>query len=407
MNRESPDVLTFIATSLQDGSTTYQQLAQDCDSRFGTDFGTGESMRKFAKRRSLRPKDLGVDVKGAVERERERIVAQAERRELIHQLRGQAKAEIVHDAIIAAISALPPLEPVRYLPVPALETFGSEEVVLIISDSHVGYWMTRSRSSGLWEYDFDTFRTYVHLIVEKVRSIIPRHNYRLPVLHIHFLGDIVENAIMRRGQVWEIEFGIKDQCMRAAQQFVWMIRELLTMFERVECVGLPGNHGRMSEKFGDLPPGESFDLIVYEFIRLTLAGEPRFSMEIVEAERHVTEICGWRVMLTHGADIRGGFAGIPYYGVDRHNTNVSALFDDLGDGIDTVEMGHFHQAVDLPFRTWGRCFMNGSFTGATMFSLNRMQKASQPIQWLYGVNEERPVTWTYKLCLAEPRKRVA
>ncbi len=403
MNRESPEVLKFITDTLQDGKTTYQQLALACDQRFGTDFGTGESIRKFAKTRKLRPTDLGVDVKGAVDRERQRIVDSAQRRELAYQLREQAKAEIVRDAIIAGIAALPPLEPVRYLPL-ADKGFGAEEVVLIISDSHVGYWLTKQRSSGLWRYDFETFQTYVRLIVDKIRAIVPRHNYRLPVLHIHFLGDIVENAIMRRGQVWEIEFGIREQCLKAAQQFVWMIRELLTVFERVECIGLPGNHGRMSEKFGDLPPGESFDLIAYEFIRLYLANEPRFSMEVIEAERHVTEICGWRVLLTHGSEIRGGFAGIPFYGVDRHNTNMAGLFEDLDEGIDTVEMGHFHQALSLPFRTWGRCFMNGCFTGATMFGLNALQKATQPIQWLYGVNEERPITWAYPLTLAEPRK---
>ena len=406
MDRESPEVLKHIADRLAAADRpTYQQLALDVDQRFGTTFGTGESMRKFAVKRRLRPSLPPQDLRAAVDKERQQIVDRAERRELSHQLREQAKAEIVRDAIIAGIAALPPLEPVRYLSRPDTSTFLPEEVVLILSDAHVGYWLTKRRSSGLWQYNFDTFRSYVRLIVDKVRSIVPRHNYRLPVLHIHFLGDIVENAIMRRSQVWEIEFGIREQCLKAAQEFVWMIREFLTIFERVECIGLPGNHGRMSEKFGELPPGESFDLIAYDFIRLMLGNEPRFSMEVVEAERHVTEICGWRALLTHGAEIKGGFAGLPHYGVDRHNTNMSALFEDLDEGIDIVEMGHFHQGLSLPFRTWGRCFMNGCFTGATMFGLNALQKATQPLQWLFGVNEERPITWMYPLVLAETRRR--
>lgn len=408
MDRDSPEILKHISDSLASQQRpTYQQLAEDCDSRFQTDFSTGESMRKFAKKHKLRPTLAPQDLRVAVDRERQQIIERAERRELSAQLREQAKAEIVRDAIIAGIAALPPLEPVRYLPPPDRSTFTPEEVVLILSDSHVGYWLTKRRSSGLWKYDFATFRSYVRLMVDKVRAIVPRHNYRLPVLHIHFLGDIVENAIMRKGQVWEIEFGIREQCLKAAQEFVWMIRELLTIFERVECIGLPGNHGRMSEKFGDLPPGESFDLIAYDFIRLYLAGEPRFSMEVIEAERHVAEICGWRALLTHGAEIKGGFAGMPHYGIDRHNVNMAGLFEDLDEGIDIVEMGHFHQGLSLPFRTWGRCFMNGCFTGATMFGLNALQKATQPVQWMYGCNEERPITWIYPLTLAEPRRRTA
>ena len=399
--RETPEVIQYITDRLAaPDRPTYQQLAEDCDARFGTDFATGESIRKFAKRRKLRPQ---VDVVGAVKAERQAVIERAERRELSRLLKERAMKEIVADAIMAGIAKLPPLPPVNYDPLPS-GGFAEEHARLIISDAHTGYWLTDEAVSGLWRYNYDIFRGYVELLAAKIKSIMPRHNYRIPVLHIDFLGDIVENIIMRAGQVWHVEFAIREQCLKAADAFVWFIREMLTIFGRVECIGVPGNHGRMSQKKGDLPPSESFDLIAYDFIRLRLANEPRFSFEVVAAERHITDCFGWRILLSHGDRIKS-WAGVPHYGIDRHNTNLAGLFDDLSEGIDVIEIGHFHQAMVLPFRTWGTAFINGSFTGATEFSINQLGRASQPAQWLYGINAERPVTWAYKLTLAEPRAK--
>jgi hypothetical protein len=399
--REAPDVIRHITDRLaaQD-RPTYQQLAEDCDSRFGTDFCTGESIRKFAKRRKLRPR---VDLAGAVQQERNVLVERAERRELSRLLTDRARVDIIADALMAGIAQLPPLPPVNYTP-PPKGSYADEHARLMLSDAHTGYWLTEAAVSGLWRYDYNIFWGYVQLLAAKIKSIMPRHNYRIPVLHIDFLGDIVENVILRAGQVWQVEFAVREQCLRAADAFVWFIREMLTIFERVECKGLPGNHGRVTQKKGDLPPSESFDLIAYDFIRFRLADEPRFAFEVIPAERHVEECFGWRILMSHGDRIKS-WAGVPHYGIDRHNTNLAGLFDDLAEGIDVIELGHFHQAMIVPFRTWGTAFINGSFTGATEFSINQLGRASQPAQWLYGINAERPVTWSYKLTLAEPRAR--
>ena len=370
-------------------------------------FQTRNALKNWLERENVHPDTPtkpALTLEQRVADEKAAVIRRAEERDLRRKLGERARSEILADAISAAVLQLPSLEPVKYT-APQAGGFEEEHAVLVLSDAHVGYWLTEEASGGLWAYDFDTFRSYAQLVVEKIRAIVPRHNYRLPVLHIHCLGDLVENQIMRPGQGYEIEFGLVKQVMAAAQTFAWMVRELLTLFERIEMTVIPGNHGRMTQKPGELPAGESFDLIVGEFLKAYLKDEPRVKIDVIDAKRTVVEVLGWRILLAHGDQIRG-WAGIPHYGRDRHNLNVSVLYEDLSEGIDVIELGHHHDPHQGTFRTWGRYFANGSFTGATNYSLERLNRATQPAQWLYGVSADRAVSWEYLLTLAEaPRRR--
>lgn len=371
-------------------------------------FQTRNALKNWLDREKVhieKPDKPVATLEQRVSDEKAAVIRRAEERDLRRKLGERARSEILADAISAAVLQLPQLEPVKYVS-PQTGGFEEEHVVLILSDAHVGYWLTEEASGGLWSYDFDTFRSYVRLIVEKIRAIVPRHNYRIPVLHIHMLGDLIENQIMRPSQGYEIEFGLVKQVMAAAQTFAWMVRELLPMFEQIDVTVVPGNHGRMTQKYGELPAGESFDLVVGEFLKAYLKDEPRVKIDVIDAKRTVVDVLGWRVLLAHGDGIRGGFAGVPHYGRDRHNINIAGLYEDLTEGIDLIEMGHFHDPHEGTFRTWGRFFVNGAFTGASNYSIERLNRATQPAQWMYGVSRERPVTWQYLLSLAEmPPKR--
>lgn len=402
MNRDSPEVLSFIRDFYQKPDPTHRKIAEAVNAKFGLSF-TRDSMKNFAQRRGLNgpvdevaeAQDGSKDLQTRIDREKAEIVKRVEQREYSRLLRERAKLELVCDTLRAGIAGLPTLEPVTVRPVHD-GPYDDEHAVLMLSDCHIGYRLTRDQAVGLWEYDYSVFKRYLHNLADKLAQIFPRHNYRIPVLHLHFLGDITDGALTYIGQQRSLDLSMMQQSMAALDQFTWFIRDCLLLVDTVECDAVWGNHPRVGQK-GEVDPADNFDVVAYNFLKIRFENEPRVKWNVSEAPFLLTNICGWTQALMHGDRIPRHL-GIPWYGITRHNQNLVALVDDLADvHIDTVEMGHFHEPAWLAMRTWGGCYINGSFTGATDLSIHGMQKATQPLQWLYGISPERAVTWDYKL----------
>lgn len=337
----------------------------------------------------------GCDLQAQIDREKAEMIRRAEQREYTRLLREMAKMDRLCDMLRAAIADLPVLEPVTIRPAHEGK-YDDEHAVLPISDAHIGYRLDRDQAAGLWEYNYVIFQRYLRNIARNLEQIFPRHNYKIPVLHLHFLGDICDGALTYMGQQRDTELCMMKQALAALDQFTWFIRQCLTLVDRVECDAVWGNHPRTGQK-GETDPLDNFDTVAFNFLKLRFENEPRVKWNVSESPFMLTNICGWTQALMHGDRIPRHF-GIPWYGITRHNQNLVTLVDDLADiHIDTVEMGHFHEPAWLPVGTWGECFINGSFTGATHLSIHGMQKATQPLQWLYGINTERAVTWDYKI----------
>jgi len=349
--------------------------------------------------RSAYRRHLRKMVDNAVETEKEALIARVERRELRRLLTERSKTEIVCEALKTAILQLPPLDPIPK-PNYSDKPFADEHAVLMISDTHIGQKLERSKVAGLWSYNTDIFRSRLRILAAKLEQIVPRHNYRIPVLHIDFLGDIVEGLLTFKGQMRQVDQTLLSSAMVALEEFTWFIRFCLQLFDVVECEGVPGNHPRVGEK-GELDPIDNFDMVAYHFLRLRFENEPRVKWHISEGAWQISKVFDWNRCLLHG-DVIPSWMSIPFYGIARHNNNTRTMVDDLaGLHIDTIELGHFHQPGWLPFGTWGICFLNGSFCGATDLSINKMRVASAPCQWFYGVSPERPVTWQYPLVLSD------
>lgn len=398
MQRDSPEVLDYLRSEIAKG-TNRAEIARLCDEQYGTDFKTRDALKNYAKRHHLNEpaSEAKPDLQTRIDREKAVVIERAEKRDFSRQLRERAHLDLLCDAMAVAIHDLPPLESPISRP-PHEGPYPEEHAVLMISDAHIGYKMLRDQASGLWEYDYTVFKRYLWNLAVKLHQIVPRHNYRIPVLHLHGLGDWLEGGLVYKGQQRMVELPMLKQALAALDQFSWFIQDCLTLFQEIEFDGVPGNHPRAGEK-GELDPIDSFDMVAYHFLRLRFEKEKRITWRIAEAPFVITSIFDWKQALLHGNEIPQHL-GVPWYGVERHNLNLVALVDDLsGLHVDTVEMGHFHQPAYLPVRTWGHCFINGSFTGATDLSIHRMRKATEPAQWFYGVSPERPCTWTYKLTL--------
>ena len=54
--------------------------------------------------------------------------------------------------------------------------------------------------------------------------------------------------------------------------------------------------------------------------------------------------------------------------------------------------------------TKGRALLNGSVVGADINSLKNICDGTGPEQKIFGIHEERGITWTYNIDLSEDKK---
>ena len=424
MDRESPEVLKYIADRLAAADRPpYHLLAADCDTRFGTDFGTGESMRKFAKRRKLRPEEKPVDEVAVA---KVQIVKQAERRAHRSEVNKQAVVELLIEAFRDIAPTMDPIPDPQ--PAPRFSgAFPEEHAILTLSDLHTGETMTDEDSGGLGSFDWNTTMTYARCLLSKIRTIVPRHNYAIPVLHIHALGDMMTGRDIFLGQHNHIDSEEVEQALRCTEFLSWLIIELLTTFPEIKFKGCYGNHGRIGKK-GETKGFNNWDYLIYRMVEERIQSNPaaasRVTFEIPKAWWLLTEIMGWRYLLMHGEDVRS-WNTIPFYGLKRHVRNWSMLlqrFDKAADNqeisdrlhglvgrvgpFDEIQIGHHHTVCYLN-DTGVKLHINGAWPGGSLFSLKQLGTASVPAQTFRGVSAASSTSWFYDLSLDTPLPEIA
>ena len=117
-----------------------------------------------------------------------------------------------------------------------------EECVLLISDTHVGK-VTKS-------YNPNIFRARLRFLRDnliKVKEIINK-SYRLPILNIFFLGDIVDGEEIYPTQRWKQELDVDSQIDLAVNEFTNFVKSLFGQrrgrFREIKIWCTAGNHGK-------------------------------------------------------------------------------------------------------------------------------------------------------------------
>jgi hypothetical protein len=118
----------------------------------------------------------------------------AAEREMIDQFREVAK-EALDDKLI--INVRPP-------PARPKSSFSKEHAVLVISDSHIGKFVSPDRTLGFGDYSPAIFLDRLAFMRDAVTSLI-EHHVANPVeeLHILFLGDLVEGMLNHSEEIPE------------------------------------------------------------------------------------------------------------------------------------------------------------------------------------------------------------
>jgi len=287
----------------------------------------------------------------------------------------------------------------RYKPDIKKSDLKKETWLQMISDFHYGLRVKPVEIGGFFEYNSKVAKKELDYLLLKTCRILKYHPNHPDTLIITFLGDMIDNAIMRDNQMAMIELQVTDQIMGVTELFTDYIIALSKYFKYIKCFGVYGNHGRITQSVKGAHPKDNFDRIVYWGMQERLRGLDNISFEFTEAQHMLIGIEDWQFWLEHGDTVRS-WAGIPFYGAKREKSNISDMLNKFSEKADYTLAGHFH--TDAEFEN---IFMNGSFVGGDIFSVGRLRRMNIPSQTILGINKKHGVVWKRKIQLIdEPRK---
>lgn len=263
---------------------------------------------------------------------------------------------------------------------------GSEEVaVAMIGDWQLGK-VTPTYNSSACE---KRVGIYADKVVELTR--LQRSHHPIRRLHVWVLGDIIEGIIIFPGQQWLVDSSLYRQITVDGPRILGnFLRRMLTEFEEVHVTAVIGNHGRLGKR-GEYDPESNGDRMLYRITQQLLDREKRLTWDIPDGmgERHwyaIDRIGNYSCLLMHGDQIRGGFAGFPFYGLAKKVWGWKA--GAIPEHFDDVAFGHWHQNVTVTLnRTLARC--NGSTESDNTYAQENLAAMGRPSQRLMFVHPEK------------------
>lgn len=318
----------------------------------------------------------------------------------------RATNELMIDAMEESVVRLPALEP----PKPHIVKSGKRKPqvgMLDIGDVHGAELVRPEDVAGLGSYNFETCKAYMDLLTESVLSIsddVRAANIPFPKLVINLLGDIVTNEDIYMGQGRDIDRILVDQIFQLAHELCNRVfYPFCTYYPNVWVMAVWGNHGRIGRK-GQYHKRTNADYILYHAIRLMMDHVENFQMRISLSSfmGYVLEEDPTRPhLIAHGDKIKR-YMAIPYYGLDRWEARMVSLTQVPWA---FTHLGHHHRAasIDAPH---GERIMNGSWIGATDFSIDVLQEGNQPKQKFMGLSPEWGKTFSYDIYLEKGRRKL-
>ena len=306
------------------------------------------------------------------------------------------KAEIIADRLERAVKPYPQAPPAWKPTGKKRSQHRPEDAVILLSDLHIGGHFTKEETGGLAEYDLDVFKSRAEKLKASTSDILELHSqlYDVPTLHIMSLGDIVHG--MNEAGEWShtyINQPVFDQMMDGCEAMAEMIYFWLGQFKEIKFYGVRGNHGRAAPR-GMEKDYVNWDYVAYKFLESRFKDHKRVIFECPKSWWHSTTIRNHKFLLLHGDELAGG--GGATGKLEAASMNMAGLTREI---YDYTVGGHYHTVSEMA-TNFGKVIVNGSFIGADIYSLKSLQKGCKPTQRIFGVHDQRGITWSYDVNLS-------
>lgn len=324
--------------------------------------------------------------------EADKLIARRRRLDDLQSAKDHARTEILVDALTEVVTSLPTCP----VPVRVLEPSGGRmrpvTQVVHLSDVHFGERVDFFETAGFNEYNAEiASRRLFQLekIIVKSREVI-EHVHEVEELRLLLIGDIAGGDI--HPELAETnDLDMFHQWAQGSFVLSQFIRRLAAQYPRVVVVGVPGNHGRLTQQRRYKRRYVNWDFITYQTMSLMLMDQPNVEFDFPMSPFTITKVYDWNFLLYHGDEIKS-WMGIPWYGIDRATARLRELFQGRGELFHYVALAHFHNSGELD-RALGKVLLNGSLVGGSEYSLGVMFTSSKPTQRVYFVHPEHGKIW--------------
>lgn len=307
--------------------------------------------------------------------------------------------EIIEDEKRTLMRRLRRTEPLQ---APPVSEGGKETFCLILGDTHFGDAVEKEFWSDE-QGDYETVRAYGPEIAgESVatfgRKALNIRNHMSSVAtfddcYLFLLGDIATGTHVYSGQWQDIEIPLNEQVEESVSALFQLCLTLSEEFDTLQIRGVPGNHGT------DKPSaaiGANTDLLTYSWLddRLRDTGVDNVDFRTTEAHEFLnTTVRNWRFHVRHGDDEK------------EHVDETAASSRDWRGLVDEFDFdvamkGHHHSPAFHKVMNKYPVFSAPSPKPGGDFA----SRIGQPdvsrradLGWVFGVSDERPVTWQFLL----------
>ncbi len=266
----------------------------------------------------------------------------------------------------------------------------AESAILTISDWHFG---KRTHS-----FNPTVAAERLTRAGEKANALLKRVSAGTPVdeIVVALVGDIVDGGGIYPTQAHHQAItDPQEQARKASDELAKLIRTLKKANRRahVRVEAVAGNHGRVTFEQTE---ANNYDIATYELLRLKLVPDQipvEWGAEDDPLLRKIS-VKGHSFILHHGQDI-GCYSGVATGGLLKKAKDW--LLSDLAP-FDGVIIGHFHGCGYHTVRNV-HLYQTGTAVTADRWARRRLGSDAANRWWLFGVEDEHPVTWQYPITL--------
>jgi len=268
-----------------------------------------------------------------------------------------------------------------------------DTLVIQLSDLHAGKRVTDQEGHII--YDENIFRQRIDRLCTQTLKLLDKNiSKSVPIKDVVILstGDQANGEDIYATQAYEQELAPPKQVMLVVDVMSKLITSLLERNLRVSFYGVKGNHGRTGK---DTDPTANWDLMIYmilDYWSKFVLKNANLNIKYAETDYLTCVIRGKRYMIRHNAPEQ------PDTPSGRVKFNEWARMYKA----DGIVYGHWHH-FGLFDVDGVRVFRGGSTVGGDSLS-ESMAKHSEPIQLVWGVNEQRVSTFFYAVDLNKGEK---
>jgi hypothetical protein len=263
---------------------------------------------------------------------------------------------------------------------------------LLASDWHWGEVVDPAQVGGVNEYNLkiaqERARAFIETSIDLLKNRFNNPKYEGVVFALGgdmFSGNIHEELATTN------DMEVMPCVLDLWGTLVWCIEVLADEFGKVFVPCVSGNHGRNTHKIQNKNRNyTNFDWLLYQFLNKRFENDKRITFFIPDGSDAYYQVYGYKYLLTHGDQFRGGDGVIGCLGAiirgDHKKRSRNAQIDQE---YDTMLIGHFHQLIQLQ-----RLIVNGSLKGYCEYAYTNNFGFEPPRQALWITHPLHGITFS-------------